>query len=149
MGFDIINIIKKEKGLTNAQIAQMSGITLSTLDKITSGVNTNPKLDTLQAICSVLGCTLNDFMDSPVKSDLSLEEKNHIKKYRSLDPYGKEAVDSVLDIEHKRCTEQTKSKIDIAAEVASYQAELELQEEVDGKSSAFGGSDDTGRAKMA
>lgn len=63
MGFEIINRLKKEKGLTNAQIAKMSGVTLSTLDKITSGVNTNPKLDTLQAICGVLGCTLNDFME--------------------------------------------------------------------------------------
>lgn len=81
-------------------------------------------------------------------SDLSPIEQDHIKKYRSLDPYGKEVVDSVLDIEHSRCTEQVKSKVDIAAEVASYQAELELQEEVDGKSSAFGGSGDTGGAKM-
>lgn len=104
MGFEIINILKKEKGFTNSQIAQMSGVTLSTLDKITSGVNTNPKLDTLQAICKVLGCTLNDFMDTPVKSDLSQLERAHIKKYRSLDPYGKEAVDGVLDVEWRRCT---------------------------------------------
>lgn len=67
MGFEIINTIKKEKGLTNAQIANLSGVTLSTLDKITSGVNTNPKLDTLQAICRVLGCTLNDFADITMK----------------------------------------------------------------------------------
>ena len=43
----------------------MSGVTLSTLDKITAGINTNPKLDTLQAICKVLGCRLDDFDDSP------------------------------------------------------------------------------------
>ena len=69
MGLEIINELKKERGLTNAQIAAMSGDTQSTLDKITSGANTNPKLDTLQAICRVLGCTLNDFMDcsGPVK----------------------------------------------------------------------------------
>lgn len=92
MGFEIINTIKKEKGLTNSQIAQMSGVTLSTLDKITSGVNTNPKLDTLQAICSVLGCTLNDFVDTPVtkketpstaeaapgEDHISLEESNRL-----------------------------------------------------------------------
>lgn len=114
MGFEIINILKKEKGFTNSQIAQMSGVTLSTLDKITSGVNTNPKLDTLQAICKVLGCTLNDFMDTPVKSDLSQLERAHIKKYRSLDQYGKEAVDGVLDVEYKRCSEaQTRPTPDI------------------------------------
>ena len=36
MGFEIINKLKKEKGITNAQLANMSGITLSTLDKITA-----------------------------------------------------------------------------------------------------------------
>lgn len=103
MGFEIINKLKKEKGLTNAQVAQMAGITLSTLDKITSGINTNPKLGTLQAICSVLGCTLNDFSDTPITERLSTDERTHIKKYRLLDPYGKEAVDGVLDVEYRRC----------------------------------------------
>jgi len=118
MGFEIINKIKKEKGLTNAQIAQMSGITLSTLDKITSGVNKNPKLDTLQAICSVLGCTLNDFADTPSGYQLSFSEQDHIKKYRSLDDYGKEAVESVLNIEYRRCeasAEPSRSMIRVAA----------------------------------
>ena len=64
MGFEVINTLKKEKGLTNAQLADMSGVTLSTIDKITSGVNTNPKLDTLLSICKVLGCSLNDFVDN-------------------------------------------------------------------------------------
>lgn len=103
MGFEIINTLKKEKGLTNSQIAQMSGVTLSTLDKITSGVNTNPKLDTLQAICKVLGCTLNDFVDGQSKDGLSQLEQAHIKKYRLLDPFGKEAVNGVLDVESRRC----------------------------------------------
>ncbi len=40
--------------------------------------------------------------------DLSSVERNHIKKYRSLDPYGKEAVDSLLDVEYRRCTELAK-----------------------------------------
>lgn len=104
MGFDIINKIKKEKGLTNAQISAMSGVTLSTLDKITAGANTNPKLDTLQAICRVLGCTLNDFIDDKeiVGDNFSVPEKNIIKKYRGLDDHGKEMVDVVLDKEVER-----------------------------------------------
>lgn len=110
MGFEIINRLKKEKGLTNSQIAKLSGVTLSTLDKITSGVNTNPKLDTLQAICRVLGCTLNDFDDDiSAPNQFSDFEQFIIKKYRTLDEYGKAAVDSILDIEHKRCAEQADS----------------------------------------
>ena len=101
MGFEIINTIKKEKGLTNAQISAMSGVTLSTLDKITSGANTNPKLDTLQAICRVLGCTLNDFADMPQStkkspSDLSEEARQIAKDYDKLTSYGKGAVRAIL-----------------------------------------------------
>lgn len=33
------------------------------------------------------------------------KEQEHIKKYNSLDTYGKEVVDSVLEIEFKRCNE--------------------------------------------
>lgn len=113
MGFEIINAIKKEKGLTNAQIAQMSGVTLSTLDKITSGVNTNPKLDTLQAICAVLGCTLNDFMDTPAKTVprnknaplYSSEAIKLAKDYDGLDGHGKKVVRLVADEELARCAE--------------------------------------------
>lgn len=36
--------------------------------------------------------------------DASAKEKDHLKKYRLLDPYGKEAVDGVLDVEWRRCT---------------------------------------------
>lgn len=105
MGLEIINRIKKEKGITNAQLAQLSGVTQSTLDKITAGINTNPKLETLQAICRALGCRLADFDDLPERStEVTDFELKHIKKYRVLDFFGKKAVDAVLDAEHDRMT---------------------------------------------
>ena len=70
MNHEIINIKKKELGLNNAQIAERAGITLSTMDKITSGANQNPKLDTLFAIADVLGLTLDDFDDRPKATDI-------------------------------------------------------------------------------
>ena len=102
MGFEIINELKKEKGLTNLQLAKLSGTTLSTIDKITAGINQNPKLDTLKAICKVLGCSLNDFEDSPTVTTFSELEKTHIKKYRTLDEHGRKAVDCILNVEYER-----------------------------------------------
>ena len=102
MGFEIINELKKEKGLTNLQLAKLAGTTLSTIDKITAGINQNPKLDTLKAICKVLGCSLNDFEDSPTVTTFSELEKTHIKKYRTLDEHGKKLVDNVLNLECER-----------------------------------------------
>lgn len=71
--------------------------------------------------------------------------------YDSLDEWGKRQLRTVADNEISRCTatQKTSQKLDIATEVASYKAELELQEDVEEKSSAFGGFGDIGGAKMA
>ncbi len=48
---------------------------------------------------------------------LSLVEKKNIKKYRSLDNFGKKVVDKVLDIEYERCqhTDEETVTVTIAA----------------------------------
>lgn len=131
MGFEIINTLKKEKGLTNAQIAKMSGITLSTLDKITSGVNTNPKLDTLQAICKVLGCTLDDFSDQPankkIASPYSEEALKLAGDYDGLDRHGKRVVRLVADEEKARCEDDQQAK---AAALRESREQMEAAEKV-------------------
>ena len=143
MGFEIINKIKKERGLTNAQIAQMSGVTLSTLDKITSGANTNPKLDTLQAICKVLGCTLNDFDDStPQKKSKTIGldfgntsmTRNYsaaalqlARDYDGLDKWGRETVRAVTDKELARCADEERFREETAEPAEPRQIPLYLE----------------------
>jgi transcriptional regulator with XRE-family HTH domain len=100
MNFEIINNRKKELGLNNAQIAARSGVTLSTIDKITSGANQNPKLDTLFAIADVLGLTLDDFDDRARAKD------DFCNKFEALDAHGKRIVRAVLEIEYERCVEE-------------------------------------------
>ncbi len=102
-----INKIRREKNLSIDDLCERSGIPKGTLSKITAGITVNPTLDTVRAIANALDCRLDDLDDNPKKPDgLSIDDQNHIKKYRSLDPYGREAVDSVLNIEYKRCSEQ-------------------------------------------
>ena len=104
MGLEKINDYKKIKNLTNKDISEITGISISSLDKITSGNNTNPKLETVKLICGALGCKLSDLLDDVDGNGYTLEEDSMIKKYRTLDPYGQKAVTSVLDIEFERCT---------------------------------------------
>ena len=105
MGLERINDYKKIKNLTNKDISEITGISISSLDKITSGNNTNPKLETVKLICGALGCKLSDLLDDDnSKEEFTLQEVNTIKKYRTLDEYGKELVTAVIDIEYKRCT---------------------------------------------
>lgn len=109
MGLEKINEYKKSKNLTNKDISEITGISISSLDKITSGNNANPKLETVKMICGALGCKLSDLLDDDVQdSELTSKEIDAINKYRSLDHYGKEAVTTLLEIEFTRCLKAEK-----------------------------------------
>lgn len=71
-----------------------------------------PSSMTLLKIARYFGVTLDYLLDyhSVVNSaavskavDISESEKKHLSKYRVLDDFGREAVDSILEVEHKRC----------------------------------------------
>ena len=49
----------------------------------------------------------------------------HIQKYRLLDPYGKEAVDGVLDVEYRRCEEARRVRV---AKAVSQREKIETKE---------------------
>jgi transcriptional regulator with XRE-family HTH domain len=49
-------------GLSQDQLARKAGITYSTLTKLESGVNQNPKVKTLQQLAQALEVTLDDLM---------------------------------------------------------------------------------------
>lgn len=56
-----------------------------------------------QAVLSLIDKGLAVLSGDHIKDLSSCEEENHIKKYRTLDEYGKEAVDAVLEVEYRRC----------------------------------------------
>jgi repressor LexA len=72
MGFEKINEYKKKNGLTNEDIARLSGVPKPTIDKITSGATRSPNLETVRAIAKALGLTLDDFSDDEKSSYLSI-----------------------------------------------------------------------------
>lgn len=119
MGLEKINDYKKIKNLTNKDISYITGISLSSLDKITSGSNTNPKLETVKLICGALGCTLSDLIDDDNTDELTLQEQNYIKKYRALDEHGKDMVDTVLSKEYQRCKENNTKVSDYTQNIAA------------------------------
>ena len=58
-----LNFQKSKKNLTNLKISQLTGIPISNIDKIFSGANKNPTLETLQKIANTLDCSIDDFID--------------------------------------------------------------------------------------
>lgn len=71
---------KEDQHLTNAQVSEMSGISISTVNKLLGGVQSDPKLYNAAAICKALGLSMDDLFglshseDSPDELTRKLHE---------------------------------------------------------------------------
>lgn len=111
MWLDTFNEMRKKSEMSLDEISSKSGVPKGTLAKITSGITKAPPLETMRKLVYSMGYTLDDLDRGLEKSDhFSKEEKERIQKYRLLDPYGKEAVDGVLDVEWRRCTQPVQAE---------------------------------------
>lgn len=103
---DRIKALKSEKKITNEQLAELTGIPLSTLSKILAGFSDSPKLSNIVSICDALGCTI-DYIVTGVPENtnnytLGPDEMRFIEDYRKLDRHGREILRVVLDKESER-----------------------------------------------
>ena len=60
---DVIARYKKFLGVNNEQLSEATGVPKSTIDKITAGTTTDPKLSTLKALAAYFGCSVDEFSD--------------------------------------------------------------------------------------
>lgn len=51
---------RKKKGLSQPELARLSGVTQQNISKIESGERKNPGIETLNALAVALGCDLRD-----------------------------------------------------------------------------------------
>lgn len=65
----------EEKRITINKLANISGITQSTLNNIMSGRNNSTTISTIQKICDGLEITVTDFFDSPLFLGIEQEIK--------------------------------------------------------------------------
>ena len=96
---------RDSKGLKQSELAELIEVkSAGGISKWEKDIN-KPDADKIIKLCEVLGISASYLLDYYGNSiSVSIEEQEHIKKYRTLDPYGKKAVTSVLDIEFERCT---------------------------------------------
>ena len=96
--------------MTNEQLAEASGIPMGTLSKILAGMNDSPKLGNVVAICNALQCSVEYVVTGEPENTnnytLSAHEIDLIEQYRTLDPWGQELVETVLEkTAHRSATE--------------------------------------------
>lgn len=96
---EAINHRRKALNMSVDDLVKESGVPKGTLSKITAGINANPTLSTVKAICNALGCTLNDLVcdiessneqKAPIIIDKSNDDKQKLlHNYESLNNTGK------------------------------------------------------------
>ncbi len=102
---------REELGLTQPKLAELLGVSKGTIGNYETGIS-KPNEPILIRMFGVLKCDANYLYADDIAIDniggirLTPEEQTYIKKYRQLDTYGQKAVDTLIDIELDRCTEQ-------------------------------------------
>lgn len=114
---------KKELGLRIKKFRSANNLTqqdiadyLNLKNKSTVGSweigKSEPDIDTFAKLCILFNISPNEFINFKENVIITLNEKKHIEKYRILDDYGKESVDSILNIEYRRTINtQTKDSL--------------------------------------
>ena len=97
---------REELGYTQPKLAELVGVSKGTIGNYESNVS-SPNEDILFKLFDILKCDANflyqDNIDWESFDEANPSEKEHLKKYRKLDSYGKKAVDELINTEYERC----------------------------------------------
>lgn len=115
---------RESLGLTQVQLANMLGVTKGAIGNYETDSN-SPKAAILYKVFEVLKCDANYLFQDEIRDHAEYqatpaEMERLVKKYRSLDPYGKEAVDGILDVEWRRCRAEEEAQSIAPQEEASF-----------------------------
>ena len=107
-----IREFKNEKGLTYKDIANRTGIALTTVEKLFSGRTNDPKLIMISQITNVLGHSISELLsDTSCTFVLSDIEREMILKIRRLDEFGKTRVNDTIKSETRRMEAESKKQL--------------------------------------
>lgn len=108
MGIGIrIKEARERLNLTQKELAKLVGVTTSAITNYEKDTS-HPKEAVLYSLLSVLNVDANFLFQDYISCSepISPEELEHIKKYRSLDRRGREAVDNVLEHEYREAVKE-------------------------------------------
>ena len=107
--------------LTQKELASKIGVKHNSISDWENDKN-KPDPDTIELLCGVLEISPNYLLGLHFESSVSPSELEIIKKYRSLDAYGKDIIDTILEKEYSRCEDEY---VEIAAHGGKYKVKRE------------------------
>ncbi|WP_242841334.1 helix-turn-helix domain-containing protein [Lachnoclostridium phytofermentans] len=103
----MINQRRTELNMTMEELAKLTGVSTPTIQRYESGEIKNVRRDKIKLLADALQCSPAYLMGWEEKAQeqfhLTLSEQLHLNKYRSIDDKGKHTVDTILEMEYRRC----------------------------------------------
>lgn len=124
-----ISKYRKALGIKQTELAKQLNVAPSSISAWENNLNA-PDIEILAELCDIFDISMDEMygIDINVSTDsINADELAHIKKYRFIDLFSKEVIDSVLNIEYRRCLENNTSsqtKEDIADSDDEYITEV-------------------------
>lgn len=104
---------RENLGMTQEELATILGVSKGAIGNYEAGIG-YPKVENMTKLFKILKTDANflfqDEISTKVKEMLTGPEREHIKKYRVLDKYGKKIINCVLDLEFERCNSNQEIK---------------------------------------
>lgn len=97
------------KGLTQEQLARMIGVASSTVTGYEKG-DREPDVAKIKKLINCLGITSEYLLGVGGGGAITPTERARIHQYRELDSDGREVVDTVLSLEHKRAARAARAQ---------------------------------------
>jgi transcriptional regulator with XRE-family HTH domain len=100
MGLELINEIRKKRGLKSEELSNLSGVPKSTLDKILSGQSKKPTYESVAAIAKALDVSVDLFIKSTEKEKTLTENDERrliMQKIEMLSREGRKDAKQYLD----------------------------------------------------
>ena len=99
----------EQKGTNANELAENTGITPSTIYSIIKRDNTKVDIGVLIRICEALDVDVEvfyqEYMKNKTVSRQNMLSPSFVEKYCAIDEHGKKIVDTVLNLEYERCSE--------------------------------------------
>lgn len=109
-----LNDYKRIKNLTNKKIAELTGISIATIDRLFSGANTNPNINLLRSLSNIFECTIDDFMDYDENSPLADYYENKETAKLAQEIHDNPEYRILLDATRDLTPEQLQAVINVA-----------------------------------
>lgn len=100
--------IREYVGMTQKELGSIVGVSDAAIGLWENGKR-QPNNEMLLKLGEALHCSVSDILSETLETRMLDAAHPLVKKYNALDNHGKEVVDSILDMEYKRCVRPVKA----------------------------------------